>query len=781
METAGTETAPGVPSGLTSESARSLRTEYGPNAVVEEREHPLRSLLGKLWAPVPWMLEVAVVLEALLHRYAEGGVIAALLVFNAGLSYVQERNAQKALALLRRRLTIEVRVRRDGVWQRLPAEQLVPGDLIHLRTGDVAAADVRISGGQVLVDHSAVTGESMPADLGVGGVLYTGGLIKRGEADGVVTATGGHTYFGKAAELVGQAKAAGHLQQTIFTIVKYLVAIDVVLAVLVLLYALSAGIGLGDILPFCLMLLIASVPVALPATFTLAAALGTRELASRGVLVSRLTAIEEAAAMDVLASDKTGTLTKNELSLAVTRPVSPYGEADVIRYAALASSDATQDPIDLAILAAARGRDAGSEDFAVQKFVPFDPSTKYSEAVVVHGAKTLRVLKGAPSAISAMTGAAASGEGDKLAAEGYRVLAVAAGEGSDLSVVGFVALLDPPRDDSAKLVADLQHLGVRVLMITGDGPATAATVAARVGIHGAVCDRKQFETGIAAAAAECGVFGGVFPEDKFRLVQALQSQGHVVGMTGDGVNDAPALKQAEVGIAVANATDVAKAAASIVLTNPGLSDVVSAVETSRRIYQRMLTYTLNKIIKTIEVSAFLTLGVLLTRTLVINPLLIVLLLFTNDFVTMSIATDRVSFSPAPDRWRIRELVTAAAPLAALLVLFSLAVLFIGRDVFLLSTPQIRTLVFLTLVFGGQGTVYLVRERGHLWSSRPSPWMLWSSAADLLAVGFLASQGILMARLPLAVIGGLAGAVLCYLLLVDFLKIFILRVVDLASS
>lgn len=720
------------------------------------------------------MLEAAVVLEIVLHKTIEASVIGALLVFNAALSYVQENNAQRALALLRRRLSIQVRVLRDGAWQRLRAESLVPGDLIHLRVGDIVPADAQIVDGNVLIDHSAVTGESTPSEATGGGTAYTGGVIKRGEATALVTATGSRTFYGKAAELVRQAKAAGHLQEMIFTVVKYLVAVDVALSALVFVYALRAGIGIGDIVPFCLMLLVASVPVALPATFTLASAIGTRELAARGVLVSHLSAIEEAAAMDVLASDKTGTLTKNELSLAAVVPMPGYSEADVIRFAALASDEATQDPIDLAIVAAAGARGVSTSDYRVEKLVPFDPSTKRAEAVVQHGTSTIHAAKGAPAQIAILAGRPGLPEADQLAAKGYRVLAVAAGPEGHMQLVGLLGLLDPPRDDSRKLVADLHNLGIRVLMITGDGAATAKTVAAQVGIEGAACSRDRLHANLGAAAEQCNVFGGVFPEDKFRLVEALQQKNHIVGMTGDGVNDAPALKQAEVGIAVSNATDVAKAAASIVLTSPGLGDIVSAVEASRRIYQRMLTYTLNKIIKTIEVALFLTAGVLLTRTLVITPLLIVLLLFTNDFLTMSIATDRVAFSKQPDRWKVRTLVLTAAPLAGLMVAFSLAVLFAGRALLHLSTPQIQTLAFLILVFDGQGTVHLVRERGHFWKSRPSRWMVWSSAADIAVVIVLASLGFLMAALPLRIVAGLLGAMAAYLFCLDYLKIAIFR-------
>lgn len=774
MESDATPRTSILPSGLTSQEADQLLAQYGPNSVAEEREHAVRALLSKLWAPVPWMLEAAVLLEILLHKNIEAGVIAGLLVFNAGLSFVQERHAQQALALLRRRLIIQVRVRRNGAWQRLAAERLVPGDLIHMRMGDMVPADARLSIGNMMVDHSALTGESMPSDAGPGDICYTGGLVKRGEATAVVTATGSRTFFGKTAELVRQARAVGHLQQMIFTVVKYLVALDVVLAGLVLAYALKVGMGLGDIMPFCLMLLVASIPVALPATFTLASALGTQALAQRGVLVSRLSAIEEAAAMDVLATDKTGTLTRNELSVAKIIAMAPYSEADVVRFAALASDEATQDPLDLAILAAARSRSVSTSDYTVNKFVPFEPSTKRSEALVQWGPSIMRVIKGSPSAVAESVDTPLANGADNLAAQGYRVLAVAVGNDRGMKIAGFLGLLDPPRDDSARLVASLQSLGIRVLMVTGDALATARTVATQVGITGQACSSDRVRSDAKDAAAECTIFAGVFPEDKFGLVQGLQRAGHIAGMTGDGVNDAPALKQAEVGIAVANATDVAKAAASIILTRPGLGDVVSAVETSRRIYQRMLTYTLNKIIKTIEIALFLSLGMVLTRSLVATPLLIVLLLFTNDFLTMSIATDRVSFSKKPDRWHIRALVLTAAPLSGLLVLFSLSVLFTGRNILALSTGQVQTLAFLTLVFGGQGTVYLVRERSHLWHSRPSRWMLLSSGADLTVVSLLAIRGVLMTPLSPFIVISLFIAALLYVFLVDFLKIAIFR-------
>ncbi len=760
--------------GLTSDEARRRLDRFGPNTVKEERAHPALAFLHKFWAPVPWMLEATIIVQLVLGKPDEAIIIALLLVFNAVLAFVQENRANHALALLKRRLAIRARARRDGRWQHVPAEALVPGDVIHLRLGDIVPADARLYGGQLLLDQSALTGESVPLEGGPGAVAYAGAVIKRGEASGEVTATGGRTYFGKTAELVQTAKTVSHLERLIFTVVTYLVAMDAVLVAALFAYALATGLPFTDLLPFVLILLVASVPVALPATFTLATALGARELANRGVLATRLSAIEEAAAMDTLTSDKTGTLTQNQVALAALRPDAPYDEDALLRLAALACDDATQDPIDLAILDAARSRHLLEDARRRLEFVPFDPATKRSEAIWEQDGARVRVMKGAARTIASLAVGApdVGSKVEQLATQGYRVLAVAEGEDGVVRLAGLLGLHDPPRDDSRFVVERLQALGVRVLMVTGDGLATARAVASQVGIGERACPREVLDA--ADRAAECDVFARVFPEDKFRLVQHLQRAGHVVGMTGDGVNDAPALKQAEVGVAVANATDVAKAAASLVLTKPGLGGVLDAVEVSRRIYQRMLTYTLNKIIKTIEIAVFLSLGVMLTGVFIITPLLIVLLLFTNDFVTMSIATDRVAFSPKPDRWRIRMLILTGLALAGLILLLSFAVFFTARHGLSLPLPQLQTLMFLLLVFTGQGTVYLVRERRYFWHSRPGPWLVLASVADITAVSLLATQGILMAPLRLTLVGGLLVLVVIFLIAVDFLKVRIFR-------
>ena len=719
------------------------------------------------------MLEATVVLELVLHKRAEALILAILLLFNGFLSLLQERKAANALALLRKSLPVRARVMRDGAWQIIDSQEIVVGDAIYLRMGDIVPADARIATGQISVDQSTLTGESQAVDLEHGQTANAGATVVRGEASAEVIAAGAHTSFGKTAELVSTAKTVSHLQATIFRIVKYLGVLDFALVAALLVFAHATRLPLGEMLPFALILLVASVPAALPATFTLATALGSMELTHAGVLVTRLSAIEEAAAMDLLLSDKTGTLTENRLAVKRTLAYPPSSIADLMRFAGYASDSGNQDPIDVAILrfCAENGIDASAETRT--RFLPFDPASKVSEAFVGKGGEAFHAVKGYPASVAARALPNPDWEADlrTLAGPGYRVIAVACGPADQaLGLTGLIAFEDPPRADSRQLVHRLQDLGVRVVMITGDSSATAVSVARTMGIGTRLCQAAGIRSLDPGKLADCDIFAGVYPEDKVALVRAAQAQGHVCGMTGDGVNDAPALKQAETGIAVANATDVAKAAASLVLTTPGLGDIVAAIESSRRIYQRMLTYTLNKIIKTIEIGVFLTLGVMLTRSFVITPLLIVLLLFTNDFVTMSIATDRVSASPRPDRWDIRTLMLTAGSLASLLLVFSLSVFFLARNVLHFPLAQLQTLVFVMLVFSGQGAVYLVRERHHFWHSRPSRFLLLSTAADITAVSAMAIRGVLMAPVPAWSLLALLAALAAFLLALDTVKV-----------
>jgi H+-transporting ATPase len=763
-----------VREGLTSDAARARLRQYGPNVIPEATARPWPALLGKFWAPIPWMLEFAIGLEVLLGHRLEALVFTILLVFNAILGFLQEDRAQHALALLRRRLTVRARVRRDGRWTAVSAQELVPGDVVRLRVGDLVPADLAVFDGQLLVDQSALTGESLPVDIARGGAAYAGSIVKRGEATAEITATGARTTFGKTADLVRTAKIPSHLERLIAGIVRYLVVIDLVLVAGVLVYGFAAGLPAAEIVPFALIIVIASIPVALPATFTLATALGSIELAGRGVLVTRLSAIEEAAQMDVLCTDKTGTLTQNEPTLMALSPSPPHTEDELLSVAALACDEATQDPIDLAILAAARTRHLDIAAPERVQTIPFDPATRRSGVVLRQSGQSIHVLKGAPRVIVPLLRtppADLAQAAARMTAGGARVLAVAAGPEEALDLVGLVALRDPPRPDSKALIQRLHDLGVRVLMLTGDNAATARAVAAEVGIGTRLGD---VEHDVDRPPLDHDVFARILPEGKFRLVQALQRAGHVVGMTGDGVNDAPALRQAEVGIAVAQATDVAKASASLVLTAPGLVDIVSAVETSRRIHQRMLTYTLNKIVKTLEISLLLSFGLIFAGVFVTTPLLIVLLLFANDFVTMSIAADRVSFGAAPDRWDVRSLIGAALSLAGVLLCFSFGIVWVGRTALRIPVVTLQTIVFVWLVASGQATVYLVRERRHFWRTWPGPWLLVSTAGDLLAVGLLAGRGWLMAPITLPVLLALLGLAVVYLAGADLLKVFVFR-------
>lgn len=766
-----------LPFGLTSVEAQRRLEQYGPNEIPEHRPRPILALLQKFWGPVPWMLEVTILIQSMLDKRNEAIIVGALLIFNAAISFAEEGRASKALALLRSRLTTKARVLRDGRWQSVPASSLVPDDRVYLRMGDLSPADIQIVDGDILLDQSALTGESAPVEVRAGMSAYAGAIVRRGEGAGVVVATGLRTYFGKTAQLVQTAKSASHLQATIFGIVKVLVVIDAMLVCALLVYAAWANLPFVDVIPFALILLVASVPVALPATFTLATALGSTELSGQGVLVTRLTAIEEAAGMDVLCTDKTGTITENRLKLAAMVAFPPSSEEELLRHAALASDPATQDPIDLAMFAAASTRGLLGNPPQRVEFVPFEPTRRYSLAQYKSATGALCVVKGAPRAVTELVvNAPDLGTlSERLGAGGDRVLAVASGnDRNSLRLLGLITLEDPPRADSVSLIQGLKDLGVRVVMVTGDNLATACAVARRVGIGDRAASADLLDHADASEALEYDIYARVFPEHKIKLVRLLQEGGHVVGMTGDGVNDAPALKQADVGIAVAEGTDVARAAAGVVLTRPGLVDALSAVQISRRIYQRMLTYTINKITKTLQIAFFLSIGVMLTGSLVTTPRLVVLLLFANDFVTMAIATDRVSYSRTPDRWNVRALMTTGAVLAALMLGLSFALFFAGRNQLDLPLPQLQTLVFVMLVATGQGNIYLIRERGHFWQSQPSMWLIASSVADLIVVAAMASEGVLMAPVDPRLIAELLAIVAIYLLILDQLKVAIFR-------
>lgn len=767
------------PGGLNDDQVRARLSKYGFNAVEKEKESRIKKFLLKFWAPVPWMLELTALISYILGKRIDTYIILALLLFNSLVSFFQESKANNALELLENKMMTNARVLRNSSWIEVQSKELVPGDIIHCRLGDLVPADVKIMSGEILVDQSALTGESNAVSKVSGNLLFSGSVLKRGESTGVVVATGSKTFFGKTAELVKVAKSDSHLDKLILSIVRYLIAMDVVLVISLLIFSLIYGVSIYNTIPYSLVVLIASVPVALPATFTIASAYGAVDLSQKGALVTRLSAVEDAASMDAICFDKTGTLTQNRVS--VSDPIA-YGIDlnEMLLYAVLASDISTQDSIDIAVINYAKEKGVDSSGYSIKKFIPFDPSIKRTAAVAERGGIIISVTKGAPQVILKLVKPPHSvnvknvmAKVNELAARGYRTIGIARSlNGEEYQFCGLIPLHDPPRDDSASLINRIRDLGIRPRMITGDSEPIALEIATEVGIGEKIC-KIPASSNEDWNVEECDAFAEVLPEDKFNLVKALQNKKHITGMTGDGVNDAPALKQAEVGIAVATATDVAKASASIVLTHEGLMDIVSAVEDGRKIFQRMLTYTLNKIIKTIQLAFFLTVSFFIYRFFVTTPFDVILLLFANDFATMAIATDNVRFSNKPEKWNVRSLVGSSVSLSAFMIAEAFFVLWTATELGL-TLGQIQTYIFDMLVFSGQFTVYMVRERGRFWSSRPSKWLVIASISDITFITAISAAGILVTAIPLAYVLLVLGIAFLIMVFADHFKNFIFR-------
>lgn len=626
--------------GLNSSEAQEKQKVYGRNEVEEKQASRLMAFARKFWGLAAWMLEVAIVLSFVLGKYLDVYIIAALLLVNAVLGFIQEQQATRAVKALKQKLHLQTRVLRDGVWQTIDVAEIVPSDVIRVRSGDYVPADFRIIDCEATVDQSAITGESLPIEKKMGDLVYSGSLIKKGETTGVITATGTHTVYGKTTQLVQLAKPKLHMEGVISNLMKWLLVMVVSLLIVAAAVSWARGLNLLDLLSLALVLLVAAIPVALPTMFTITMALGAYELARNGVLVTRLSASEDAALMDVLCVDKTGTITENKLTVTDVAEIGNYSKDDALIFGALASQVANQDPIDLAFFVSVEQRKIMLEDYRQKKFTPFDPSTRRTEAIVEKQGQTFKVTKGAVSAVSEVCELTKEQQNDietktgAFANKGYRVIAVAAGkEGATMQFVGLVALYDKPRPESAKLIVKLRSLGIAVKMLTGDSQPIAKQIAQEVGLGDKITRmadvEKNAENAVVAAEIvdQTDGFAEIYPEGKYRIVKGLQAENHVVGMTGDGINDAPALKQAEVGIAVSNATDVAKGSASVVLTQEGLSNVVNLIQTGRMIYQRILTWIFNKIVKTFQVILFVIVAFLLTGLFVVGAFQVVLLLF----------------------------------------------------------------------------------------------------------------------------------------------------------
>jgi len=744
--------------GLTHAEVAIRRKEHGYNEVTEKKGHPLLMFLSKFWGLSAWMLELIMVLSAVLGNFTDLAVVAALLIINAVLSFMQEHRAAGVVDTLRRRLQVSARVRRDSNWQVLPARDLVPGDIVRMRPGDIVPADVKLLTGGLSVDQSALTGESHDVDKAPGDVLSSGSVVRRGEGNGLIMLIGAKTYFGRTTELVQQARPKLHIEAVVAKVVRRLFVIVGALLGVIIVLSLIRSAPLLEMVPLMLVLLMSAVPVALPVMFTVSMAVGAKELAKRGVLVTRLSAAEDAATMDVLCVDKTGTITMNQLAVTGVIPMEHATEADVLFAGALASQEANQDPIDLAFLAAAKAHRVfdGVPTVTPVSFAPFDAKNRRTEAVVEQSGQRWRVMKGAMRTVAEACGLQPpaiemlEARVSESALKGYRTLAVARGPETGIPVLlGLVTLYDLPRPDAKQLIAELRDLGVPVKMLTGDALAVAREIGQGVGLSNIrrVADLKAAgaQAGNEATDLLAGAdgFAEVYPEDKYIVVQHLQAAGHVTGMTGDGVNDAPALRQAEVGIAVSTATDVAKGAASVVLTEPGLTNIVALVEQGRTIYQRILTWIINKISRTILKASFVAIAFVVTGKFVVSAFAMLLLVFMTDFAKISLATDHVRPSRKPETWNIGGFVAVSVVLGVAMVVEALFLLWIGWGRFGLAANNnaLYTFSFLTLLYFAAFSIVSARERRWFWATIPSKTLMAAIAAELFTGTALTFVGL----------------------------------------
>jgi H+-transporting ATPase len=775
--------------GLAQAEAESRIGQYGYNELLEKKQSPILKFLSYFWGPIPWMIEVAAILSAIIGHWEDFGIIMVLLLLNAVVGFWQEHKADNAIELLKKKLALSARVLRDGEWKDIPARELVPGDIVRIRLGDIVPADVKlIEGDYLLVDESALTGESLPVEKHNADAAYSGSLVSRGEMTALVVATGTETFFGRTARLVSETKVASHFQKAIIKIGNYLIFMAISLVAVIFIVALFRHESMLEILKFALVLIVASIPAALPAVLSVTMAVGAVAMARWEAIVSKLVAIEEMAGMDVLCSDKTGTITQNRLSVAEVRPFKGFTESQVMEAAVLASRREDNDPIDNAILAGMEKSSYGPlPKYKRISFQPFDPVAKRAEAEVEdeEGVRFM-VSKGAPQAILALLDDVKNTEKEVedhvrvLAEKGFRALGLARMDGEGhWQYAGLLALYDPPRGDSASTIATAESMGVKVKMLTGDHMAIAKETASMLGMGTNITTSDAFMAAKDLEAEhmveDSDGFAQVFPEHKYRIVELLQEKGHIVGMTGDGVNDAPALKRADAGIAVAGATDAAKSAADIVFTRPGLSVIVDAIKESRKIFQRMTNYSIYRISETIRVVFFITASILVFRFYPVTALMVVLLALLNDAPIMTIAYDHVKYSDMPEKWNMRMVLVMATFLGLVGVVSSFGVLYIGQHILHLNREMLQSFIYLKLSVAGSMTIYVTRTRGPFWSIRPKWILLTATLTTQTIATFIVVYGFLMTSigwsLALLVWGYAIGA----FLITDFLKVRFYRV------
>ena len=766
--------------GLTASEAEKRREEFGPNEIMEKRPSLLLDFLKRLTGLSAFIIEASLLILIFLKNYLEAAVMAALLLFNAALGFIQEFRASKALEALKKRITVRVKVLRDGSWQQLASTELVPDDLIKVAAGDIVPADALIVEGEVLADESPLTGESIPVEKGAGAQVFSGSLIARGQAFCRVTATGLKTFFGRTAELIEKARPRLIIEEITMSVTKGLLLVDSLFIAAVLIKFDLSKMPFRGTLPIILTLLIASIPVALPAMTILSLSLGSLELAGKGVLVRKLDGIENSAMMDVLCLDKTGTITENKIKISEVITVDDnYSENQVITLARAASDKVTLDPIDSAIINYKLASD--QEKITLLDFIPFDPETKVARAKVVYQGKKIEVIKGAPQVILEnlpLTSKKKEIEEKiiSLASAGRRTLVVAVKEeGGPPEVIGLLSFFDYPRSDSRDFIATIKKLGISVKMITGDNQLIASQVAKAVGLKESVVVWKKNESELGHISEEAEVFAEVLPEDKFNLVNFYQSRKHIVGMTGDGANDAPALRKADLGIAVSNSLDIAREAAKVILTEPGLSNIADLILTGRQIYRRIILWIINKVVKTFQIVFFVSVATLILGRPVITPVAMILMLFLFDFVTISIATDKLAAGEKPEKWDIKKLVLLALIFGSLKILELFLAMYLMIKFLPLQFEQVQSLMFYLLLVSGILNILNFRERKMFFHSLPSSTLLFSIIMDLIIATFIVATGIFVAKVQLTYVLLVLGyAFLVTLFFTDLIKLLLFK-------
>ena len=780
------------PDGLSQAEAQKRLTQYGPNEIEEKKTNPFLKFLTYFWGPIPWMIEAAVILSAVARHWPDFAIILLLLLANAVVGFWEEHQAGNAIAALKAKLAIKARVKRDGKWTTPEARELVPGDVIRLRLGDIVPADARLlAGDEVEVDQSALTGESLPATRKPGEAVFSGSIIRQGEIGAMVYATGANTYFGKTAQLVQEAHTVSHFQRAVLKIGDYLIILAVALVAVIITVALFRGDPILTTLQFALVLTVAAIPVAMPTVLSVTMAVGARLLAKKEAIVSRLVAIEELAGVDVLCADKTGTLTQNKLTLGDPFSVNGIPADQVILNAALASRADNNDTIDLAVLGGLKD-DQALKGYQVVHFQPFDPVHKRTEATVKGtDGKEFKVTKGAPQVILELSANAGQVKPavdkavNEFAARGFRSLGVARAEGEgQWQFLGVLPLFDPPREDAKATIATARQMGVKIKMVTGDALAIARETAGKLGLGtnildaGGLGDVKHQETApVAESIEKADGFAQVFPEHKFHIVDVLQQRGHIVGMTGDGVNDAPALKKADCGIAVSDATDAARAAADIVLMTPGLSVIIDAIKESRKIFQRMNSYAIYRIAETLRVLLFMTLAILVFNFYPLTAVMIVMLALLNDGAILSIAYDNVHYEDKPEAWNMRMVLGVATVLGVIGPVAAFGLFYLGERVYHLDHEHLQPMMYLMLSVAGHLTIFLTRTRGPFWSIRPARILWMAVLGTQIVATFIAVYGLLMPPLGWGWAGFVWGYALIWALLSDRVKLLAYRVFD----